>query len=265
MDAWRNKWALVTGASAGIGQALAEELSAGGANLVITARRADRLENLRQRLTAQHNVKIEIAPADLTDAAAPTAIHAFTQARGIQIDFLINNAGFGAYGEFHASDPAPQLDMVKVNCLAVVDLTHLYLPAMIERRSGDILIVASTAAFQPVAYIATYAATKAFDLLFAEAIAEETERYGIRVCALCPGPTESEFRDVAGTPPRGVAVPETAAKVARVGLEALLAGKHSVVSGLKNQLSIQFQRLAPRRLVSGAAASIFRPEHLKKT
>jgi uncharacterized protein len=150
--------------------------------------------------------------------------------------------------------------MVQVNVAAVVALSHLYLPGMIHRRRGDILIVASTAAFQGLPHLATYAATKAFDLLFAEALAEEVRSFGIRVCALCPGPTTTEFQAVAGEPGRlyhhGA---ETATKVARVGLEALARGKSYTISGFGNYLSAHAQRLVPRQFVTRMAARLLRP------
>src|SRR5712672_2591123 len=195
---WRGKWALVTGASAGIGKALAEELALGGTNLVLTARRRERLESLAQKLRATHKIQAESFVADLTQASAPKEIFDFTEGTGLAIDLLVNNAGFGQYGELHEVEVQKLLDMVQVNCRAVLHLTRLYLPGMVARRSGDVLIVASTASFQAVPYISTYAATKAFDLLLAEGLAEEMKPYGIRVCALCPGSTESEFHAVAG-------------------------------------------------------------------
>jgi hypothetical protein len=258
---WQGKWALVTGASAGIGKALAEELAAGGTNLVLTARRRERLEDLARTLSTAHKIRAEIFVADLAKPAAPAEILAFTRAKNIQVDLLINNAGFGAYGEFSTSDVSRQLEMVQVNCAAVVQLTHLFLPAMIERRSGDILILASTASFQAVPYITTYAATKAFDLSFAEGLAEELKPHGIRVCALCPGSTESEFREVASQSnvPAANTRSETAEKVARTGLKALAAGKSYVISGAGNYLGAHAQRLVPRRVVTSIAAKMFRP------
>lgn len=259
-DCWRGKWALVTGASSGIGWALAEELAAGGANLVLTARRRQRLTQLRKTLRRAHPVRIEVLAADLDQAGAPDEILAFTNEHGITVDLLVNNAGVGSYGEFCASDRERQLGIVQVNCSAVVHLTHLYLAEMVERRSGDILIVASTGAYQGVPYMATYAASKAFDLLFAEALAEEVKRYGVRVCALCPGPTASEFQNVAGVPGRmTVGMEERADQVARTGLRALAAGEHSVVSGFSNWLGVEVQRIAPRRFVTYAAEMLFRP------
>jgi len=257
MDNWRGKWALVTGASAGIGVALAEELAAGGTHLVLTARRKERLDELARGLAVKHKVKTEVFAADLADPSAPEKIFAFTKEK-IQIDLLINNAGFGQYGEFPTTEKQRLLDMVQVNCHAVVHLTRLYLPQMLARRRGDVLILASTASFQAVPYISTYAATKAFDLLFAEGLAEEMKRYGIRVCALCPGSTESEFHVVAGQE-KFVRKAETAEKVARTGLRALAAGKSYVISGLGNYLGAHGERLVPRRFVTKIAAGMFKP------
>jgi short-subunit dehydrogenase len=259
---WHGKWALVTGASAGIGQALAEELAAGGANLVLTARRKERLEELAQRLAEKHKIQTQVFAADLAETTAPQKIFAFTKAKGMEVELLINNAGFGRYGEFHTAEIPRLLEMVQVNCSAVVHLTRLYLPEMVARRRGDVMILASTASFQSVPYLSTYAATKAFDLLFAEGLAEEMRPYGIRVCALCPGPTVSEFSEVAGQTHITSAMRsrETAEKVARTGLRALAAGKSYVISGTGNYLGTHAQRLAPRRMVSRIVAGMFRPE-----
>jgi len=180
---WRGKWALVTGASAGIGQALARELASGGANLILTARRLERLEEFAAELRAKFSVLTEVFDADLTQADAPAKIFAFTQKRGLAVQLLVNNAGFGQFGEVPSVEPQRLLDMVQVNCGAVVNLTRLYLPEMIARRSGDVLILASTASFQAVPYISVYAATKAFDLLFAEGLAEDV----IALLARVPG------------------------------------------------------------------------------
>jgi len=261
MTPWKGKWALVTGASAGIGVALARELAAGGTNLVLTARRTDRLEKLARELASTHKISAEIFAADLARPNAAEEIFAFTLAKKIEIELLINNAGFGSYGEFTNSDTQRLLDMVQVNCAAVVHLTRLYLPDMVKRRRGDVLIVASTASFQAVPYLSTYAGTKAFDLLLAEGLAEEMKPYGVRVCALCPGSTESEFNEVAGQ--SGVVAAarnrETAEKVARVGMQALAAGKSYVISGMGNYLGAHSQRLVPRGLVILITARMLRP------
>jgi short-subunit dehydrogenase len=261
MTPWSGKWALVTGASAGIGAALAEELARGGTNLVLTARRRERLEELAQKLAAAHKIQTKIFVADLTQPDAPEKIFQFTRDQGIEIELLINNAGFGVYGELPTVETRRLTDMVQVNCAAVVHLTRLYLPEMVARRHGDVLIVASTASFQSVPFISTYAATKAFDLLFAEGLAEEMKPHGVRVCALCPGSTESEFAEVAGQTHIAAtrANRETADKVARTGLRALAAGKSYVISGLGNYLGVVGQRLVSRRMVARIAARMFRP------
>jgi short-subunit dehydrogenase len=263
MDNWRGKWALVTGASAGIGRALAEELAAGGTHLVLTARRQDRLEELAQKLSAR-GAKMEICVADLADAAAPRAIYQLTKKKGIEIELLVNNAGFGVYGEMHAQAPERLEEMIRLNCGAVVQLTRTFLPEMVARRHGDILIVASTAAFQAVPYYATYAATKAFDLLFAEGVAEEVRPFGVRVCALCPGLTSTEFHAVAGQSAKIRQKQETPEKVARTGLRALAAGKSYVISGMANYLATHGERLVPRRFVTRTAAKMFRPKETQK-
>ena len=260
IDQWRGKWALITGASAGIGVALARLLAEGGTNLVLTARRRDRLQSLAAELTKSHGIQIETITADLERLETPSEIYSYTSGKGIEIDLLINNAGFGHYGWFYESPLEPQLGMVRVNCAAVVNLTHLYLLPMVQRRRGDILILASTASFQAVPFISVYAATKAFDLLFAEGLAEEVKRYGVRVCALCPGSTTTEFHQVAGQPEHLKRRQETAEKVARVGLEALAAGKSYVISGFANYANAHAQRLVPRRLVTRVAAKMFDPE-----
>jgi hypothetical protein len=258
---WKNKWALITGASAGIGKSLAEELASLGTNLVLTARRQDRLEALAKTLSATHKISTEVFPADLSDPAAPQKILNFTREKNIHVDLLINNAGFGNYGEFATANLPRQLEMIQVNCSAVVNLTHLFLPAMIEKKSGDILILASTASFQAVPYISVYAATKSFDLSFAEALAEELKPHNINVCALCPGSTESEFHEVANQAnlPASNRNRETSEKVALTGLKALAAGKSYAISGASNYLGAHFQRLVPRRLVTSIAAKMFRP------
>jgi short-subunit dehydrogenase len=254
-----SSWAVVTGASSGIGRAIAKRLAAEGMSLVLTARRADRLAELAAALPVQ----VECVALDLEEREAPRRLFDFTASRGIQPALLVNNAGFGLYGELKDLDPDRQSAMVQVNCAAVVVLTRLYLPGMVERRSGEILIVASTAAFQGVPYQTTYAAAKAFDLIFAEGLAEEVERFGVRVCALCPGQTESEFHAVAGEPiPKGMSV-HSADEVARIGLKALRAGKHCVICGVGNRMGMELQRLAPRRLVTAISERMFRPKGVR--
>jgi uncharacterized protein len=257
---WAGKWALVTGASAGIGAAIVEQLAAAGAHLVVTARRTDRLSALASDLASRHGTRVEVFAADLAQAGAAREIHAFTTGKAIEVDLLVNNAGFGAFGHIQDIPEDRLLEMVQVNCAAVLQLTRLYVPEMIERRRGDILIVASTAAFQAVPFISAYAATKAFDLIFAEGIAEELRQFGVHVCALCPGSTHTEFQQVAQQPDRAFRFAETAEKVARVGLEGLARGESCTISGTRNLWMVTAERLAPRSFVARMAARMMRPE-----
>jgi hypothetical protein len=188
---FNGKWALVTGASAGIGIALARELAKHGAKLILTARRIDRLEALAAELKAK-GAEVRIAAADLDDPAAPRQIYDATEGAGFTVEILINNAGLGQYGAFSESPAEQELSQVRVNCEAMVRLTRLFVPRMVERRRGWIMILASTASFQPVPYFTTYAATKAFDRFFALGLAAEVTRFGVKVTALSPGPTESD-------------------------------------------------------------------------
>jgi short-subunit dehydrogenase len=256
---WSGKWALITGASAGIGFEFARLLAAGGTNLVLTARRANRLQKLAAELSAQHRVQVEVLSADLLRAEAPVEVFRFTAAKNIDVELLINNAGFGAFGYAHEIPIGRMLEMIQVNCSAVVHLTRLYLPAMVARKHGDVLILASLASFQAVPFNTVYAATKAFDLSFAEGVAEEVSEFGVRVCALCPGTTATEFQQVAQQPDRRFKSTETAEKVARVGLEAMAAGKSYVISGAINRLVKEGQRFAPRRFATRTAAKMMRP------
>ncbi|HEX3473310.1 MAG TPA: SDR family oxidoreductase [Silvibacterium sp.] len=261
--AFQGKWALVTGASAGIGEALAVELAAAGTNLILTARRVERLQALAERLGSEYKIQTQVIPSDLADPDAPQLLFDATEERGTAVDVLINNAGFGYYGEFVTGDLAWQRTMVDVNCAAVVHLTRLFVPRMIQRRRGYIMIVASTAAYQPVAYMATYAATKAFDRMLAEALAEETARFGIRVSALCPGPTESEFGEVAGVRIGESRKHQSAQEVARLGLEGMVKGKPWVIPYAGGRIQVFMQRFVPRRTVTGAAERMFRPDSVK--
>ena len=259
-ERWRGAWALVTGASAGIGRAIAEQLAAEGANLFLTARREDRLNEIADWLRMQRGIEVETFGVDLAQPGAPEELYKRTEASGVRPSLLVNNAGVGLFGEFRVADRARMLAMIQLNCAAVAAVTHLYLPDMIARGSGDILIVSSTAAFQSVPYHSVYAATKAFDLLFAEGLAEEVSKLGIRVCALCPGNTQTEFHERAGEPDNVPLQRQKADEVARLGLDGIRNGKHTVICGIGNLMGMQVQRLLPRRLVSSMSERIFRPK-----
>ena len=189
---------LITGASAGLGEGFARAFAAENENLILTARRADRLEALAAELRGKHGVRVDLFPADLADPAAPAQLIAAIDAAGLTVDQLVNNAGYGVRGTFAEEDSNAQLGIIDVNCRALVALSRAVLPGMIARKSGGILNIASTAAFQPGPWMAVYYASKAFVLSFSEALHEEVKPHGVRVAALCPGPTHTEFAGRAG-------------------------------------------------------------------
>ncbi len=247
---FRGKWALVTGASSGIGVALARELASHGAKLILTARRKERLDSLAAELTAR-GTEVRIVVADLNDSAAPQLIYDQTEGAGVLVDILVNNAGLGQFGAFHQSPVEQELSQVRVNCEAVVRLSRLFVPRMVERRRGWVLVVASTASFQPVPYLTTYAATKAFDRFFALGLAAEVARFGIKVTALCPGTTESEFFEVARSGAfKGHGV-QSAEDVARQGIDALARGQRTIVPNFAGRFSALLVRFVPNGLITG--------------
>ena len=264
IQVFKGRWALVTGSSAGIGAALARELAAQGAKLILTARRLDRLEALRAELAAQ-GAEVRIVAADLNDPAAPELLYNATEGAGLKVEILVNNAGLGQYGAFNQSPVEQELSQVRVNCEAVVRLTRLFVPRMVERRSGWVLVVASTASFQPVPYLTTYAATKAFDRFFALGLAAEVARFGVRVMALCPGPTESEFFSIARAGAiRGRQV-QSAEDVARQAVQALARGHQTLIPSFSGRFTAFLVRFLPVGLITrfvekgGRRAASFAP------
>jgi hypothetical protein len=250
MSDFNGKWALITGASAGIGVALARELARNGAKLILTARRKERLEALAAELSGK-GTEVRIVLADLTDPGAPQAIYDATEGAGLPVEILINNAGLGQYGDFAVTDPVQEMSQVTVNCSAVVRLTRLFVPPMVERRRGWIMVLSSVASFQPLPYLSTYAATKVFDRFFALGLAEELAPSGINVSALCPGPTESEFFEVAGTAkfPGSARMTshkrQPAEEVARIGLQGLVDGKRTVIPYFAGKMITLVSRVLP--------------------
>jgi hypothetical protein len=248
------RWALVTGASAGIGAELARELANRGAKLILTARRKERLEALAAELTAR-GTETRIVAADLNDREAPQQIYDATEGAGIAVDILINNAGLGQFGAFYSTPMEQELSQVRVNCEAVVHLTRLFVPRMVERKRGWVLVVASTASFQPVPYLSTYAATKVFDRFFAQALAAEVAQFGIKVTTLCPGPTESEFWEVSRASAFKRKV-QPAAEVAHLGIEALVRGKRTIIANVEGRLTAFLVRFLPVSLITNMVAKI---------
>jgi len=256
---FQGKWALVTGASGGIGVALARELAGRGAKLILTARRRERLEALAAELGAK-GTETRIVVADLNDAAAPQQIFDATEGAGLAVEILVNNAGLGQYGAFDLSPAEQELSQVRVNCEAVVRMSRLFVPKMVERGRGWVLILASTASFQPIPYITTYAATKVFDRFFALGLAAEVARFGVKVTALCPGPTESEFFDVAHAgvfKGRGV---QRAEDVAQLAVDALARGKRVILPSMSGRISAFLVRFLPVGLITHVIEKAARPK-----
>lgn len=260
MQHFNGKWALVTGASAGIGIALARELASHGAKLILTARRKDRLEALAAELS-QRGTEVRIVIGDLNDPDAPQGIFDATEGSGIAVDILINNAGLGQYGAFADSPIEQELSQVRVNCEAMVRLTRLFVPRMVERRRGWIMILASTASFQPLPYLNTYAATKVFDRFFALGLAAEVARFGVKVIALCPGPTESEFFDVAGTGDFLSGGRQSAQEVARLGIAAMARGQRTFIPYFSGRLTAMLVRFLPVGLITYLVEKKARPKN----
>jgi len=246
------KTALITGASSGIGYELAKVHASKGDNLVLVARRKDKLEALKTELEKTHNITVMVIEKDLSITDAAQEVYNETSALNITIDYLINNAGFGDYGKYHESNWDKQAMMIQLNVTALTQLCKLYLNDMIERESGKIMNVASTAAFQSGPLMSIYYATKSFVLHFSEAIANEVKDKGITVTALCPGATESEFVDVADLGEsklfKGKKLP-TSKAVAEYGYKAMMKGKVVAIHGFMNKVMATSVRFTPRALV----------------
>jgi short-subunit dehydrogenase len=251
-----DKTALITGGSAGIGFELAKQFAAHGHDLVLVARNTDQLEAAAGKIEGKYGVNVRTIVADLADADSPQRLFDSLSADGIDIHYLVNNAGFGLGGEFADTDIERELDMIQVNAASVVHLTKLFLPAMLKRKSGRIMNVASTAAFQPGPLHSIYYATKAFVLSFSEAIHEELRKTGVTVTALCPGPTRTNFFERAGTEKTRLftqAVVADAEDVARFGYAAMMKGQSVAIPGIGNKLMVQAERVTPRAVVTRLA------------
>lgn len=243
---------LITGASAGLGAEFARQCRGRGDELVLVARRRDRLEALAAELGSAH-----VIAADLARPEAAFRLLADVAALGLEVETLINNAGFGAAGTFVEAPPERLLEMIDLNVRSLTELCRLALPPMLERRRGAILNVASTAAFQAGPYSAVYYATKAYVLSFSEALYEETKGRGVRVSALCPGPTATEFFEVAGSPNGRLAKMATDPKaVVAAGLSGLARGRPITVPGLMNKMTSQAGRILPRAVLRRAVAAL---------
>ncbi len=241
--------ALVTGASSGIGKAMARILASEGANLVLAARNLPRLEQEAADLKGRYSVNVQVFAGDLSQPEIPRKLFEFTRERGLDIDLLVNNAGIGHCGLFEATGSQDIRAMLNLNIEALTVLTHLFLPGMLARKKGGVLNVASTAAFQPIPYLSIYAASKAFVVHFSEALWSECKGRGVRVFCLCPGNTLTRFHQTAGIARSRMFFSASAGDVARFALRKFLrSGSPTAIYGFWNKVMYYAARLSPRRL-----------------
>ncbi len=242
--------ALITGASAGIGSEVARQLAARGHNLTLAARRRERLDELADEIRAAHGVDIDVHACDLADDTARAGLVNTLLGAPRHVAIVVNNAGYGSFGRFWELPRESETSMVRLNCEALVDLTHAFLPAMVGRGEGAILEVGSMAGFQPTPWNATYAATKAFVLSFSEGVSAELAGTGVSLTVLCPGPVDTEFSEVAGVDDLHSGLPDmftqTAEEVARRGLDGMDRGKRVVFTGVSHRMVAQAGRFTPR-------------------
>ncbi|PQP84256.1 oxidoreductase [Paenibacillus sp. PCH8] len=255
----QHQWVLITGASSGIGEIFALEMASKGNHVVLVARSESRLNQLAERIERTYQVKTEVIVSDLSHADAPRNVYEECQNRGIQIDILINNAGFATHGMFEQVDGSRQQDEIMLNVLALTNMTHLFLPGMLQKKKGTVINVASTAAFQPDPYMAVYGATKAYVLSFTEALYEENRKRGVQFLALCPGSTQTSFFDVVGADEASVGKRDTPEHVVEVAMKALESGKPYAVPGARNYWTAQFSRLMPRKQMLRIVGGMLRP------
>ena len=255
--------ALITGASSGIGETFARQLAAKNNDVILVARSQDKLDLLATELSSKYQIKTTVIALDLTQTNAGQKLFDAVQAQGLIVDTLINNAGFGDYGAFSDRPLSKMMAMVQLNISAVVELTGLFLPLMQQRSSGAIVNISSIAGFQPIPYMSVYAATKAFVLNFSEALWAENKKRGVRILAVCPGPTESKFYERADFPDSATGLNAmtmaSAEKVVEESLKALAKSQSTVVAGgFANQIIVNLPRLVPRDLLVDAVGKQFK-------
>ena len=252
-DGLAGKWALVTGASSGFGVEFATLLAARGAHVILVARRREPMEQLAERLRREHGVRVVVEAMDLSAPDAAATLKARTDAQGLAVDVLINNAGYGLYGDFHEQPLARVMNMLQLNILTLTELAHRYGREMAQRGSGHILLTASLLGFQAVPGYAAYAASKAYVLHLGEALHAELRSRGVAVTVLAPGAATTSFGDVAGQTDKGTLqkLMMSPRQVAEIGIAAMLRRRASVVAGFRNRCIVFLNRLMPRALQRG--------------
>ena len=252
------KWAIITGASSGIGRALAREFAAGDFNVLLTGRNEAELGRLAEKCVADFNVQTRVVPADLSQPESVNALIEAVSAFPVDYEVLVNNAGFGVHGDFAITDIDKEVDLVNVQLAAMLKLTKAVLPGMILRRSGHILNVGSVYSYAPVPFQSVYAACKAFLLSFSASLRNELADTGVTVTLFCPGITQTEFRSRAGIAEKSKTSGMTAEAAARIGFVETLHGKSVVIPGLENRLFVVFARLLPSSVFTGIVRFINR-------
>jgi len=259
------KVTLITGASSGIGEAFARRLAADKHDLVLVARNEKKLHELCDELMLKHQIMAHYVVLDLTESDAVEQLFAETERHGFEIDWLINNAGFGSVGDFCTLEIDNERRMIDLNISALIALTHCYLRKMRERRSGTIISVSSAAGFQPIPFMATYAATKAFVSSFSEAIAEENRPYGIQVLTLCPGSTKTNFFAASNIDrPIKVKGQQSVEDVIETAMRAVASGRTKVVSGLVNKIGAMLGKYVPNAVSRRMMAKALRSRYQEK-
>ena len=245
------KVTLITGASSGIGETFARRLAGEGHDLFLVARSEGKLRELCSELESAHGINARFFAADLSASEADRTVFDEAERLELEVEWLINNAGFGSMGDFADLEIERELEMIRLNVVALVGLTHRFLQGMRERRSGTIINVSSAAGFQPIPFMATYVATKAFVTSFTEGIAEENRDFGIKILALCPGSTKTNFFDASNIE-RAMKVKgqQTADEVVDTALEAVRSGRSKVVSGWTNYLVASATNFVPNSLIT---------------
>ncbi|WP_416150687.1 SDR family NAD(P)-dependent oxidoreductase [Salipaludibacillus sp. HK11] len=254
-----DKWALITGASSGIGEVFAHELAAKGSHLILTARSESKLNDLARKLMEKYAIQTEVIVSDLSQAGAPTELYQEIMDRGRNVDILVNNAGFATHGLFENQSLERNHDQIMLNVMSLVELTYLFLPDMLKSRNGAVINVASTAAFQPAPYMAVYGATKAFVLSFTQALWEENRNRGVQFLTLCPGSTETAFFDSVGTNDAVVGKKASPKHVVDVALHSLGTRRSYVVVGRINYLASQINRIVPKKVMLQSISGLIRP------
>lgn len=256
-------YTLITGASSGIGKALAEVLAEEGSNLILVARSVDKLEALAASLKQQYKIGVQVFAIDLLEKDAADRIYEWCVKHNYFVRILINNAGFGLYGWFEELSLEEQVDMVHLNQAVLVSLCHNFLPMIKEVPNAHILNVASTAAFQPVPFMSIYAGTKAFVLLFSRGLRKELKGYGVNVSCLCPGPTKSEFMARAGFLEKQkefTSIQMDAKQVARIAVEEMFNRKAVIIPGFTNKLGTFLTKIVPANIMDSFTNKILRPK-----